>query len=52
MKKEFNKLYIVSHGDNIEKIAQKYNITPLSILIANNVTPSMIKKDMVLIIKS
>lgn len=52
MKKEFNKLYIVEQGDTIEKIAHKYNVSTLSILITNNITPSMIKQGMVLFIKS
>lgn len=52
MKKEFNSLYIVQQDDNIEKIAQKYNVSTISILINNNITPNMIKKGMVLHIKS
>ena len=50
MKKEYNQIYIVQEGDNIEKIAEKYKISPLSILIANNITPKMIKKGKVLFI--
>ena len=52
MKKEKNILYIVEENENIEKIAKKYNVSTLSILIYNNLTPSMIKKGMPLIIKS
>lgn len=51
MKKEFNKLYIVQKNDTIESIAKKYNVSTLSILIANNITPSMIKENLVLYIK-
>ncbi len=50
MKKEYNQIYIVKEGDNLEKIAEKYKISPLSILIANNITPKMIKKGKVLFI--
>ena len=52
MKKEFNKIYIVENGDNIDKIAEKYNVSAVSILIINNITPSMLKKGMILFIKS
>lgn len=51
MKKEYNQIYIVKENDSIEKIAEKYNVSTLSILIANNVTPKMIKKGKVLFIK-
>ena len=51
MKKEYNQIYIVKEDDNLEKIAEKYNVTPLSILLTNNVTPKMIKKGKVLFIK-
>ncbi len=50
MKKEFNKIYIVSTNDNIEKIAKKYNQNPTKILILNSLTPNMIKKGQILII--
>ena len=50
MKKSLNSVYIVQQGDNIEKIAKKYNISTISILIKNNITPNMIKKGRVLII--
>lgn len=50
MQKEFNKLYIVEQNDNIDKIAKKLNVTAISILIKNNITPNMIKKGMILII--
>ena len=52
MKKEFNSMYIVQQGDTLEKIAEKYSVSTISILISNNITPGMIKKDMVLYIKS
>ena len=52
MKKEYNNLYIVQKEDNIEKIAEKYNVSAMSILIHNNITPSMIKEGLVLYIKS
>lgn len=51
MKKEFNQIYIVKENDNIESISKKYNVPPISILITNNITPKMIKKGKVLIIK-
>jgi len=47
MKKEFNKIYIVSTNDNI---AKKYNQNPTKILILNSLTPNMIKKGQILII--
>lgn len=51
MKKELNQIYIVKENDNIESISKKYNVSPISILITNNITPKMIKKGKVLIIK-
>ena len=52
MKKEYNQIYIVKEGDNLEKIAEKYKVSPLSILITNNITPKMIKKGKVIFIKN
>lgn len=52
MKKEYNQIYIVKDGDNLEKIAEKYKVSPLSILITNNITPKMIKKGKVIFIKN
>ncbi len=51
MKKELNEIYIVNENDTLEKIAQKYGINEISILIKNNTLPSMIKKGYVLFIK-
>ena len=51
MKKEYNSLYIVQEHDNIDMIDKKYGVSSLSILIANNITPGMIKKGKVLFIK-
>ncbi len=51
MKKEFNQIYIVKENDTLELISKKYNVCPISILINNNITPKMIKKGKVLIIK-
>ena len=51
MKKEFNQIYIVKENDNIEKIAKKYQVSPISILIYNNLSPKMIKRGRVLFIK-
>lgn len=50
MKKELNKFYIVTSGDNIEKIAKKYNKNPTTILISNYMSPFMIKKGQILYI--
>lgn len=52
MKKQLNKIYIVQKGDSLEKISSLYNIKPLSILLYNNITPSMIKEGIVLFIPS
>ena len=52
MKKFYNNIYIVNQNDTIEKIAQKFNVSSISILILNNVTPNMIKKGLALIIPS
>ena len=46
MKKEFNQIYIVKEGDSLDKIASIYNVSPLSILLTNNITPKMLKKGM------
>lgn len=51
MKKEFNQIYIVKENDNIEKIAKKYQVSPIYILIYNNLSPKMIKRGRVLFIK-
>lgn len=51
MRKEYNQIYIVREGDNIENISKKYAVSPLSILISNNITPKMVKKGKVLVIK-
>lgn len=51
MKKEYNQIYIVKENDNIEKIAKKYQVSPISILIYNNLSPKMIKRGRVLFIK-
>ena len=50
MIKENNRFYIVKKDDNLEKIAQKYNISPIKVLILNNLTPEMIKEGQVLFI--
>lgn len=50
MKKQLNNFYIVQKHDNIETIAQKYNLNPVAILIKNNLTPSMIKEGVILIL--
>ncbi len=52
MKKEFNQIYIVKEGDSLDKIASIYNVSPLSILLTNNITPKMLKKGKVLFIKN
>lgn len=51
MKKEYNIFYIVKKGDTIDKIAEKYNVHPTSILINNYLTPKMIKEGCILFIK-
>ncbi len=51
MKKEFNQFYIVKQGDTIDKIAQKYGVSALSILIENAISPKMIREGFVLFIK-
>ncbi len=50
MKKEFNKIYIVEDGDNIETISKKYGVSAIKILIKNSTVPAKIKKGKVLII--
>ena len=50
MIKKNNQFYIVKKNDNLEKIAKKYNIPPLKILILNNLTPDMIRERIVLFI--
>ena len=51
MKKVLNEIYIVQDDDAIDLIAAKYNVSPLSILVQNNILPKMIKKGKVLFIK-
>ena len=51
MKKEYNQIYIVQEGDNIENISKKYSVSPISILLCNNITPKLVKKGKVLVIK-
>lgn len=52
MKKEMNNYYIVEENDNLEKIAKKYQINPIKILILNKITPNKIKKGLILYIKN
>ncbi len=52
MKKELNQIYIVQENDNIEKIAKKYKINPINILISNKISPKMIKKGVILYINN
>ncbi len=51
MKKEFNQIYIVKENDNIDTIAQKYEISPIKILIYNNISPKMVTKGKIIFIK-
>lgn len=52
MKKEYNQIYIVKEHDSIDSISKKYGLSPLKILIDNNVSPKMIKKGKILFIKT
>ena len=51
MIKKNNNFYFVQKNDNLEKIAKKYNISPLKILILNNLTPDMIREGIILFIE-
>ncbi|MBP3345067.1 MAG: LysM peptidoglycan-binding domain-containing protein [Clostridia bacterium] len=52
MEKHLCNFYVVKSGDTLEKIAEKYNISPIKILISNSITPLQIKKGKRLYIKS
>ncbi len=51
MKKSCNEIYIVEKGDTIGSIAERNNVNPTTILLANNLTPAMIKPGRALYIK-
>ncbi len=51
MKKEYNQFYIIKKGDTIDKIAEKYHVSPISILIDNSVSPKNLKEGHILFIR-
>ena len=51
MKKEFNNIYIIEENDTIESIALKYGKKPIEILIYNSMTPKMVTRGNIIIIK-
>lgn len=51
MFKKNNNFYLIQKNDNLEKIAKKYNIPALKILIINNLLPDMIKEGRILFIE-
>ncbi len=50
MKLERNRIYFVEEGDTLSSIAQNFGVNPTYILLANNITPKMISKGMILYI--
>lgn len=52
MEKEKNIIYIVQENDTIEKIAEKFHISAIKIMINNNISPKILKKGIVLYIEN
>ena len=50
MKIEKCPIYEIKEGDSLNSIAQKFDVNPTSILLANNISPKQIRKGFVLYI--
>ena len=50
LQKEINHFYQVSKNENIKQIAEKTGVHFMKILLYNNITPFMLKENMVIFI--
>ena len=51
MIKQLSQIYIAKYGDDINSISSSYGISPLKILLYNNVLPQDIKDGTILFVK-